>query len=547
MLSGSFSSLWGELWVLGSPKHDFGKIERKGSVETFRASDSTQDIRLQSTTYHHSNHNLVYLNFEEAVPAKLREQSRAIVVQKSLYFVSKDAHNGKQAALFNGPEHGVQLEAAQGFGSGQGALQDFTIEMWIKPLFFFQNTMLFEKTSLLGAKRSSLKIGIQKGHLFADLQHLFQDVKGKVYSIHLESQEKVKIAKWQHISLSYHAAQGRLGLYLNGREQEVRYARDRSQAWQMQFPALDRSPLILAKPFIGLIDEFRIARKALSPQKGELYISRYEPLKVNFQTQTSTQKSAQVRSALLHLPQKKIARFAQISYQAEEAQGTALNLYVRHSQKPFAPDAPSPPWRRITEAELSMPSFRYFQWRASLRSDPLGQATPVLKSVAINYIPAQAPPIPQGLHIVSSLSKELQVCLEWERSPTQEQGTDNGYYIYYGLAPREYAGRLGYYQSGDEIKSIGDINKSSQAMVISPAEKKLQATQPELIKRLLHNRTRLIITNRSIAKDMSLNFKKKLPILRYDRNYYFAVSAYDKFGESPLSNEVYIRIRPQSD
>ena len=107
-------------------------------------------------------------------------------------------------------------------------------------------------------------------------------------------------------------------------------------------------------------------------------------------------------------------------------------------------------------------------------------------------------------------------------------------------------GRLEFYQRGTEIKSLGDITKNSHSMPLSPAEKQLQATQPELSKRLFHNRTRLLVTNQSITKDLSVNPKKRLPFLRYDRNYYFAVSAYDKFGESPLSNEVYVRIRPRS-
>ena len=549
LLWGSFNPLWGELWVLGSRKHNFGPLELRGRIEIFRSGDLTQDIRLKTTAYHHSSDNLVYLNFEEAAPSELREQGGRLRVQKSLYFISKDAHNGKQAALFNGPDHGVRLEAAQVFGKGQEALQDFTIEMWIKPIFFFRNTILFEKTGFFGGRKNSLKIGIQKGRLFVDLENLFQDSKGKIYSIRLETlkEDKVKIGKWQHLSFSYQAAKGRLGLYFNGREQEVRYARDKSQSWQMRFAALDRSPLILAKTFTGLIDEFRITRGAFSPQKGELYLSRYEPLRVNFETQSGTQKSAQVRSGLLHFPQKKIVRFAQISYEAQEAQGTALDLYVRHSQKRFAPNDLQPAWRRIEKSELSLPAFRYFQWQAILRSDPLGQATPVLKSIAVNYIPTRPPPVPQGLRIVASLTKDLQVCLEWERSPVQEQGSiSSGYYIYYGLRPGEYMGRLEFYQTGGEIRNLRDLAKSSQSIPLSPAEKQLQATRPELSKRIFHNRTRLLVTNRSIAKDLSLNSKKKLPFLRHGQNYYFAVSAYDRFSESPLSKEVYTRTRPQA-
>ena len=456
---GAFNPLWGELWVLGSRKYDFGQIKLSGLIEAFRSGDSTQDIRLKTTTYHHSNNNLAYLDFEEATPTELREQSGRLSVQKSLYFISEDARKGKQAALFNGPDHGVQLEAGQEFGNAQKAAQDFTIEMWIKPVFLFRNTILFEKTSFSGGRKSSLKIGIQKHRLFVDLQNLFQDSKGKIYSIRLDSIEKVKTAKWQHLSFSYQAAQGRLGLYFNGREQEVVYAGNRKENYQMQFPSLDSAPLILAKAFTGLIDEFRIASGALSPQKGDLHISRYEPLKVNFETQSGTQKSAQVRSELLHFPKKQIARFAQISYEAEEPQGTSLNLYVRHSRKRFAPEAPSPPWQRIEQSELSLPAFRYFQWRASLRSDPLGKATPVLKSIAVNYAPARPPPVPQGLHIVASLTKELQICLEWERSPTQEQGSlGSGYYIYYGLRPRRIYGTLGILSKGNRNQKSGRYN-----------------------------------------------------------------------------------------
>ena len=482
LLYGGFSPLWGELLLLGGNERGFGPLKLSGLIEKFHGSDASQDIRLKAKTHESSVDNLVYLDFEAPSSTRLKEKGQGLGIQSSLYFITKEAYKGKRAARFNAPEHLVRLQAGEEFGMGGEEAGDFTVEMWIKPAFFFGKTILFEKIAFLergrGGQRVALQIGIEKGYLFAYLENLFQDRKGKRYSLRLDAPEKIKLSTWQHISFVYQAARGRVALYLNGREEDLRYARDKSQNWQLRFPSSQRAPLVIGKTFIGLMDEFRIARGALSPETGEAYASRYEPLKVDFQNQRGAQASAEVRSELLHLPKKKTARFSQISYKALEPRGTLVNVFVRSSKHRFDPDTTSLLWRRVGEGELSLASLRFFQWRAVLRSDPLGKHTPVLKSISLDYIPARPPPRPQGLRLVSTLSKGLQLCLEWEKSLVQEESSSlkGGYYIYYGLRPGEYMGALEFYQEGEEIKRLSDINETSHPGPLTAAEKQLQAT-----------------------------------------------------------------------
>ena len=534
------SPLYAQIWQRGSLGENFTKTSILQGTEIFRAVDATQDIRLQTASYHTFNavkDNLLYFDFETEHPNRLQEQNGSFKVHEARYFPSHDTISGKRAALFNAKNHGVWITPAENFIANTTIGGSFTIEMRFKPLFLHRNTLLLEKINLDEGKRNGIEIGIQNGHVFVNLTRIFYGLNGERFSIQLYGTTLVKLNTWQHLAISYDAAQGRMALYLDGKEESVRFARDKKAIWQLKFSSLDQSYLVLAATYIGLIDDFRIAKRTLSPEKNELNFAPFPALSVNFKTQQGKQEKGVVYSPLNSLPKQQTARFAQFTYLANKPQGTALDVYVRYSKQPFHPQKTKKTWQRVKRQVLNLPVMRYFQWKAVLRSDPLGEKTPVLHGVQLNYTLVQQPPRPQNIRIIHELSKDLSACLEWERVPLQQSNSMSGYHIYYGLRPREYMGRLTYYKEGKQAKPIGSLQEK---FPMTNSEKQMLISQPTIIKNILHNRIRLIIDNKLIEKNLSLDNKKQLPLLKAGTNYYFAISTYNDLSESQLSEEVYI-------
>ena len=324
-----------ETWEVGRAKRDFGSVQLQGT-EVFRGLDESYDIRLQPLSYQGSRDNLLYLDFESSRPLFLRNTQGHFRVHRALYLPAASSYNKTRAALFNGPDHGVWLSAD--IWSGEQPMHDFTIEMWFRPKILFHRMFLLEKQGFVGKIPTALEIGIKGERLFVNLQRLFKDTANRRYSVHLESYEKVQLDKWHHLTFTYQAVSGRLALYLNGKEQDVGFAKNAKQVWSMQFQKASHTPIILATDFVGLLDEVRIARGVLSPEEGQLNLSSYPALQYNLETQQDKQAKGKVVSSLLALPLIERAYSAHLMYQAEIPQGTSLYLYVRHAETVFDPE-----------------------------------------------------------------------------------------------------------------------------------------------------------------------------------------------------------------
>lgn len=540
-------------------------------TEFFAAQDDSQDIRLRTVSYHDAPDNLLYFDFDQAVPELLRDRAGRYRIGEANYIYNQDARHGQGAALFNRLENRVVIRSPEELWPGQGPSGDFTVEMWLKPLYFYRENVVFRKLNMLEGRRRGLRIFLAQNHLFVDCENLFEDASGLLHSLRLGSSAPLRTGEWVHVAVSYEAARGRVRLFLNGREENVGQARDTAGVWQMVFHPLDRSPIVLAETYAGALDEFRITSNARRPGDAA-NTSSFAPLRVDYETLRSSQAQGTVRSAVLRPRASnrsgasrvgRRARSGRISYRALEPPGTLLNFYVRTSEQPFAADASDRqlPWRRVSAAGVSLDlgKFAYLQWRAELQADPDGLRTPVLRDLTLDYDQIQPPPAPAGLaHIADAIvggsspntqrfanpdaRRPAALVLGWDRSPDSGvQAKGGGYYVYIGLRPGEYLGRLTLGADGQPIRA------GIQAVALqTPAEQRLGQTRPAELRRLMRNRLRIQIDNALIE----LNARQRprgpgLPFLFANRIYYFAVSAYDADGaESALSNEVAVRIRP---
>ncbi len=543
-------------------------------TEFFAAQDDSEDIRLRTVSYHNAADNLLYFDFDQAVPELLRDRAGRYRIGEANYIYNQDARHGQGAALFNRLENRVVIRSPEELWPGQGPSDDFTIEMWLKPLYFYRENVVFRKLNMLEGRRRGLRIFLAEDRLFVDCENLFEDASGLLHSQRLGARAPLRTGEWVHVAVSYEAARGRVRLFLNGQEENAGQARDTAGVWQMVFHPLDRSPIVLAETYAGALDEFRITSSARRPGDAA-NTSSFAPLHVNYETLRSSQTQGTVRSAVLRPRGARAnsrigrrARSGRITYRALEPPGTLLNFYVRTSEQPFAADASSRrlPWRRVSAAgvPLDLGKFAYLQWRAELQADPEGLRTPVLRDLTLDYDQVQPPPAPAGLvHIADAIagsdaampgaqsfanpnarrSADMGLVLGWDRSPDPGvQAAGGGYYVYIGLRPGEYQGRLTQGADGQPIRAGGQAAAALQTR----AEQRLGQSRPAELRRMMRNRLRIQIDNALIE----LNARQRprgpgLPFLFANRIYYFAVSAYDADGaESALSNEVSVRLRP---
>jgi len=545
----------------------FGRL-RLGGTEIFQGGDSTRDIRLRSRSHTASPDNLLHLDFDARLPALLRDAAGNFSIRQSSYIFTSDARAGRGAALFNRLENRIVINSPEELWPGTGAMADFSIEMWLKPAHFGRQNMIFRKSGL----ETSFTDGIPRGiEIFTRHQriiffcrNLFRDSRGRLRTVRLNSRTGLVTGRWVHFLVSFRASSGKLVMYLNGREERVRFARDRSGVWPAGFGRLDRSPMVIGESYVGIIDEFRIAGTA-HDFPGKTAHTAYRPLRYDAMHLIGEQKTGFAVSEVIALPRSHISRRARLRYRSLEPGGSALNFWIRTSLRPFRADA-SPrrlPWRRLHNGADKLAAFSHFQWKAELRPDPDGKFTPVLKEIRLAYVPHQRPVTPRNLHVVTEgprngrdLFPSRQACLEWSRNPEPRVHSERGgYFVYYGVRPGEYLGRL-VYRENARGQLVPINTPAAENMPITESERKLRRFRPRAFRRTLGGRMRLLITNdlieRNIIRLRREGADARMPLLRNNRTYYFAVSAYfrtidDILLESRLSREAMAVLRDRPD
>ncbi len=500
-------------------------------VESFRATDSTRDLRLSPIA---SSDAILQLRFEETVPALLRDSAGNYRVRAN-YVPGKDGPMGG-FARFVRPENRIELSSPRELWPSSG---DFTIEFWIQPVIFYTRNSIFKKISMLGGEKRGVEVYLESGRLKASFFDLFEDEQGERHTITLSSLAPLTGQKWAHVSVSYEASTGRVALYLDNREQSVQFAADSRSIWNASFQKLDRSPIVIGDNYFGALDEVSISDRVLSPEEHPR--TRLPSVHISDVSYRPTQRSGIAVSRVIDAGESSSGRFR---YAADEPPGTSIQFFIRTSEHAFladAPDAGPLAWKRIRTATDSIPRFRFFQWKAVFNADPAGQLSPVLREVSLKNIELLPPSRPGGLRVIEELSSGNSVCLEWRKIPDPEIEESGGYIVYYGLRPGEYLGSIRI-QNGKAIRHI-----SPERMPMTKEEKRRAGFDQTGLLRELSGRMRLVIDNRTIEENIRGKRRGNMPFLREDRAYYFAVSAYTGEGESAQSKEAVTVLRPEPD
>lgn len=512
---------------------------RMDGVEPVKTGEKSEDLQLRTlrVTDRFSPH--LYLDFDTQNPASLQDSAGYYQVREASYIVSSDSWAGPGAALFNRMENRISLNSPEELWPGNGEpMGDFSIQMRIKPLFFYRNNDLFHKSSFLDGKKRGIEILIQDEVIRVHFQNLFRDNKNQERSLTLSGRKRIKTGEWQHFILSFEASTGRITLLVDGEEEATVYGADSAGVWTMAFHPLDRSPIFIGSSYAGLMDEVALSNESVpfGTSRPDLD-SRYSPVGYRSSSGYFYTKTGSVISPVVRPSKGEHSGKGSISFQTMAPDGTAVDTWVRFSRNPFEKETPEDdlPWNYLKGDRLEIPSFAYLQWKASLHSDPNGEKSPTIRSVKIHFEENQAVSPPGTPEWVRDLSGTDFLTIQWNESTDQRVRRSGNYRIYYGVRPGVYDGYLEYrVQNGIAIKIAGDSPTEFTA-----SEMELKRRDPGKFERSLDRKVRIRIDNETIEKNVSLHPRKRaLPFIRPGFMYYFAVSAMLPGGdESVLSGE----------
>jgi len=531
---------------------DFAVFQATGT-EVFQAADATQDIRLQTVSSRGDSENILLLDFENEIPALLKDASGNYSVNDSSYIYTTDARIGHGAALFNRIGNRIAIQSPEELWPGTEETGDFTIEFWINPWYFYRNNVIFKKVGMIEGIKNGLEIYIQDGRVYFSCWNLFQDANDRRHTLSIRSYARIPTKQWSHIRASYRAADGKMVLYINRREEDTAFARSSSGVWQMRFHPLDRSPIYIGDNFSGILDEVRIS--SASSGNPLPFPSRFAPLTIDDASMRPEQQTGSVVSNVISPASGRKTVSGRFVFHKDEPAGTLLNVYIRYDLKPFRPDISESelPWKRIEDRAEHIPPFAYIQWKAEMKSDPDGKETPILRDIRFDYFPVQAPSAPGNLRFVPELTGDGIICLEWSKSPEEAVQSTGGYYVYYGVRPGEYLGRLDFRLENGSLDRIR--YRPGLSVALTPAEREEKESRPEGLRRKLYNKIRLQITNDLIRENMLQQRRGgrpgNFPLIEGNHTYYFTVSAYNEPGspdqESRQSSEVHVLLRNRPD
>lgn len=477
---------------------------------------------------------ILALRFDQEVPGLLRDEAGNYRVRAN--YVRADQGPAGPCAQFVKPENRIELASPPELWPGRGDVEDFTIQLWIKPVIFYRQSIVLKKVGMLDGEKRGLELRLDSGRVQAAFIRVLSEEDGTLSSTTLSASAPLTNSRWTQVALTWERAKGRLALYVDNREQMVRIL---PPTQSIVFHPHDRSPIVVGESFFGSLDEVLIYDRALNPEYNR---SAVLPAAVISDGYRITQQRAMAVSKVYDAGPAAESRFR---YSASEPPGTLIAFFVRSSMNPFREDAPDRgelAWKRIQNSTDKLGRFRYFQWKAVFQASPRGDASPVLESVQLAVHPALPPMRPGGLRIVPELSGADYVCLEWRKNPEPEVAEGGRYVIYYGQTPGELTGRI-MTIGGQPVRPAG-----FDKMLLTPDEKHQLTYREAALRRDLSSRVRVLLSNKTIAENVASHPRRKdMPVFEADRAYYFAVSAVSPHGESELSRESVTVLRPKPD
>lgn len=340
------------------------------------------------------------------------------------------ARRGSGAALCNTSDEGLVLRGLSGsMFSTPGESGSFSIEFWLFPSVTENGSILFQwrssRTSVTGSFYQYIRSSIFRNHVEWTFSNIWTSSLGKPFDVTIAGRKNLIPGVWSHHELSYDAETGLLEYFLDGSTENVEYVTSTGHERGDVYPAVLGAPadVEICSRFSGLIDEFRIRRKAASFDSLETkhaVLERYPASGGRFESQPIDSRA--LNSTL-----------ASVSVVKSEPAGTGTAFFVRSGDNFYRWTETEPAWIPVSPGEkISGVAGRYFQVAANLYPDGSGSNTPSVTSISLNY-EEDSPPWPPVR--VTARAGDGSVTLSW---PASIDFDTAGYLVYYGDHSGEY-------------------------------------------------------------------------------------------------------------
>ncbi len=401
------------------------------NINYFKGSDGTLDIRLDENKHRIVRQTDLYLDFDKTLDSLPNYD----IIKTNFAYDSFRKKLGDYSAKFFRLNDKIRLQPkSNSLFSEYNDCGDFTIEFWMNPQIISNNATILSKYGTVLLKdfqtfNSGIMIKLENGKITAKFENFFLNLSQIVDQntendnlLELKSKNIIRRNAWQHIAISFDSTNGKLTLYINGKEQDYLWctadANPNSTILVPRFNKNENSLLEIGENFFGNLDEITILRKK----------------KYYFGLNNLYLQNGIVLSKVYDLGAPgSIIKNIKINHQVKGSSKVLFEYRIRNRY--FTPDNDKIKWIELNSENNNLKyknKGQYFQWRMTLSKSLAENMSPIVNDILINYEKNVVPNIPEDLQV---FSKNGKVLLTW-KSVTDKDLL--GYKIYFGLEERNY-------------------------------------------------------------------------------------------------------------
>lgn len=403
---------------------------------------------------------------------------------------------------------------------------NFSISFLFRPYQMKRTMEIMRKLVYYEGRRQGFQVLWSQEKIHFRFHNFFKAKHKRQPLVEITSRDHIMPERNTHVLLRFDSANGQLSLFLNGVEQEsllmTETGTPESTVLTAAFHPWDRSPLVIAQDYLGILDEIYMVERLLPPA-----LSAYKFGRVARQGDRFVQPKGTYLSEIVDTGTS-ASRLLSMKRDVELPEGSFAQFLVRASDKPMdanlseevLPFRPVPPNGRLNQVG------RYVQWKSILSPDPLGLHSPEIKSVRVRFLKNPPPSAPIRLQVLSVGPER--VTLLFQRNAELDVIRNGRYHIYYGIEPYRAEGMIRY-------KSIEQAE--SGGFMLTPftdANSRYQTNDLRLKNRIVVEITNsLIVANKLYMKSKPTLFYEN-PVLQSGIPLYFWVTACDNaWSEDP--------------
>lgn len=510
--------LWGSLWArqfsFGENQEPF-KIYKAYGVSLQSSQRLGNKIVLSRQGFNADSLPMekVYIDFSKPIDRFLS----GIEVLTSRYRFIEGSNILGKAAGFERQDHEITFKSPSFlFTERKDHVGDFSFYLRLKPYERKNQMDILRKGGVFEGKLVAIKAFLSDGILVFSFRNFFSLNNQFVERLEIASKYSLSLVDFSNVVLNYKEASGQLTLFVNGIEQDRIYVTDNGKMSGTpllgKFHRFDGSVFQLGKGFLGQIDEMALCNCNLEAQTSAGSFSRRiknsDHIKVTKGTYISPRYDIGFSASVIE----------KISLEKKMPAGTRIRFYLRHRNSYFS-ESMSESQFPFQEWNGKKKVARYFQFKADLFPNALGNKTPELKRVSIRTIPNPPPNAPRGLSVVEE--GQGSITLSFLRNPEIDVVKGGRYHIYYGLEKDKALGVIRYAQ----VESIGA--NDFRLVVINDKNFRQPSKHPKDANRLVVKVTNKMITENLFYTQKKPRLKMSYPLLQRDVPFYFWVTACD--------------------